>query len=151
MRLQEVDMDDDPLGHARGKVAGPAIALLVASILSLALLLPSLGFSLWQLRSGTIEELPQPGGISMHAQVMVRIAWNVLMEIVNVVILVGAVRMMGLRSYGLAKLACTLALIPCLGPCFVVGIPFGIWGRVVLNDPAVRAAFEDGPGTPEED
>jgi hypothetical protein len=29
-----------------------------------------------------------------------------------------------------------------LGPCCIVGIPFGIWAIVVLSKPEVKRAFE---------
>ena len=78
----------------------------------------------------------------MEMAVAVRILWSVLMLAANAVILAGAMRMKDLRNPGLARGACILALIPCLGPCFVLGIPFGIWGLVALADANVRAAFE---------
>ena len=45
------------------------------------------------------------------------------------------------RSRGLCLLGCSLALIPVLTSCLALGIPFGIWGLVVLHDRQVRAAF----------
>jgi len=63
------------------------------------------------------------------------------MVVANAVIMAGALQMKQLRNRGFAQCACVLALIPCLGPCFVLGIPFGIWGLVTLNDPQVRGAF----------
>jgi hypothetical protein len=35
-----------------------------------------------------------------------------------------------------------MALIPCLGPCYILGIPAGIWALVVLARPEVREAFD---------
>jgi len=61
-----------------------------------------------------------------------------------VLIIVGAVKMMNLSSYGLAMTAAIAAITPCFYPCCVLGIPFGIWALVVLCDKNVKAAF----GTP---
>jgi predicted Zn finger-like uncharacterized protein len=36
--------------------------------------------------------------------------------------------------------ACILAMIPCVN-CCILGLPFGIWGLVVLNKPEVKDAF----------
>jgi hypothetical protein len=36
--------------------------------------------------------------------------------------------------------ACILAMIPC-SACCLLGIPLGIWGLVVINNPEVRGAF----------
>jgi hypothetical protein len=63
----------------------------------------------------------------------------------------GATKMRKLQSYGLALTACILAIIPCqAGSCCIVGIVFGIWGIVVLNDPDVKACFMAGPPKREE-
>jgi hypothetical protein len=55
----------------------------------------------------------------------------------------GAVRMLQLKSYGLAVFASVLAAVP--GPscsaCCGVGMAVGIWAIVVLVNPDVRAAF----------
>ena len=32
--------------------------------------------------------------------------------------------------------------IPCCGPCLVLGIPFGIWALVLLNDSRIRPHFQ---------
>ena len=37
--------------------------------------------------------------------------------------------------------ASILAVIPCLSPCFILGIPFGIWALVVINQADVKEAF----------
>ena len=51
-------------------------------------------------------------------------------------------RMHTLKSYGVAYAGAILSVIPLLGaPCCVLGIPFGIWALVVLNDPGVKGAF----------
>jgi hypothetical protein len=55
-------------------------------------------------------------------------------------IILGGVRMMSLRSYGLAVTAAILALLPCQ-PLFLLGLIFGIWALIVLSRPSVKAAF----------
>ena len=50
-------------------------------------------------------------------------------------------RMRSLRSYGLCQLGAILAVIPCIGPCYLLGIPFGIWALIALNRPGVREVF----------
>jgi hypothetical protein len=54
--------------------------------------------------------------------------------------LFGAIRMMTLKSYGLAVVSNIFAMIP-YSPCCLLGVPFGIWGLVVLMKPEVKAAF----------
>ena len=53
----------------------------------------------------------------------------------------GGLKMMRLESHGIALAACILALIPCVSPCCLIGLPFGILGLVVINDPPVKQAF----------
>jgi hypothetical protein len=60
------------------------------------------------------------------------------------IILVGAIMMLRLRGRGLAMTASVLSVIPCVSPCCVVGIPFGIWALVSLSQPDVREAFAHG-------
>lgn len=50
--------------------------------------------------------------------------------------------MKSLENYGFAMAASIIALIPCMGPCCILGIPFGIWSLVVLSDPVVRSSFK---------
>jgi hypothetical protein len=58
----------------------------------------------------------------------------------NGFVLLGAVNMLRLKSRSLAFAACIVAILPCSCCCFL-GIPFGIWGLVVLNKPEVKSQF----------
>ena len=33
-------------------------------------------------------------------------------------------------------------MVPCISPCCLLGLPFGIWALSVLNKPHVQAAFK---------
>ncbi len=59
----------------------------------------------------------------------------------GVVIIVGCLKMKKFESYGYARTANILAMIPCVSPCCLLGIPLGIWGLVVLSRPEVQSAF----------
>jgi DNA-directed RNA polymerase subunit RPC12/RpoP len=59
---------------------------------------------------------------------------------VFVVILVGSIQMLYLEKYWLAYTAAILAAIPCFTSCCCM--PIGIWAIVVLNDSAVKLAFQ---------
>ena len=65
--------------------------------------------------------------------------------IISVSIAIGAAKMGHLESYRAGRTAAILSCIPGLSPFGVLGIPFGIWSIRLLNDPAVQAAFPDGP------
>ena len=71
----------------------------------------------------------------------VGVALGVVGILVSVVILLGAMKMKKLESYGLAMAASIIAMIPCLSPCCLLGLPIGIWAVVVLSKPEVKSAF----------
>lgn len=56
-------------------------------------------------------------------------------------ILIGGLKMHGLRGRSLAIAGAICAVIP-VNSCCCIGIPLGIWALVVLFDPNVKAAFE---------
>jgi hypothetical protein len=59
---------------------------------------------------------------------------------VGVFIMLGARRMVRLRSYGRAVTTGILAVLP-LSFGFMIGVPMGIWALIVLYRPDVQAAF----------
>ena len=63
----------------------------------------------------------------------------------GLVMIVGAVQMMRLKSYGWAMTASILALLPC-SPAGILGLVMGIWSLVVLSRSNVRAAFVAASG-----
>jgi hypothetical protein len=70
--------------------------------------------------------------------------------LIDAVIILGANKMRNLDSYGFAVAASILSVIPCLSsPCFVLGMPFGIWALVVLMNEDVRNAFSDSEKPPQ--
>jgi hypothetical protein len=135
---RDADSNIDPLTAVRG----PATALIVVSIICLVVVSLALLFSGFLLLSGTASRMQQPSiGISKETQIVIRMLWSGIILAANVVILIGAIRMQRLQSYSWAKVAATLAVIPCIGPCYLLGIPFGIWALVALSKPGVRQAF----------
>lgn len=59
----------------------------------------------------------------------------------NVVMLLGALKLMKVQSWGFALAAAILVMLPCGSCCCCLGIPLGIWIIVLLNKPEVKAAF----------
>lgn len=122
---------------ARDAVMAPAVALLVAGIIGLV----SMG-GLTVL--GTIGWLAEDAA-NANAEEVAEFITGVLMFIVaalaNAAIIFCAIQMQRLKSYGLALTGAILAVIPGISPCCVLGIPFGIWALVVINQPDVKNAF----------
>lgn len=63
--------------------------------------------------------------------------------LVTLVVLLGAIKMLSLKSYTFAFVAAILAVIPCITPCCgILTLPFGIWALIVLNKADVKRCFE---------
>ena len=76
-----------------------------------------------------------------------QIAWSFVLLLglfAAPVIIYGAVKMFNGSSYGWAKAASILAIIPFTSCCFLIGAPIGIWALVVLSRPEVKMFFGRG-------
>jgi serine/threonine protein kinase len=113
-----------PAERARMEVMVPAVGLLLMGILAVA----------WAV-GGTLLITQRP---STAWEIAIPILWAG--TVVHLVATAGAVQMMRLRSYPLAVAATVLAMLPVSGG-WLLGLPFGIGGIVVLCRRDVRAAF----------
>ena len=59
----------------------------------------------------------------------------------NVVMLIGALKMMKLESWGLALAAAILVMLPCGSCCCCLGIGLGVWVAILLSKPEIKGAF----------
>jgi len=137
---------DNDLTDARGDpestVRGPATGLIVVSIICIVVVSLAMLFSGFLLISGTARRMRQPSiGVSKETQIAVRMVWSGVILSANAVILIAGIKMRRLQNYSLSKLGAILAVVPCIGPCYVLGIPFGIWALVALSKPGVKDAF----------
>ena len=128
---------------SQGEIDAPAIALIVVSVIAIGCGLLALGVDVLLLVSGAVERLEanNDSPISKYTQITIRCIWGLVLVIASLFVLYGAWHMKQRRNYGLARAAAVVALIPLVGPCCLLGIPFGIWALVVLNKPHVRNAF----------
>lgn len=124
------------------RVNAPSIALLVLGILGgvlqllgLAVNVLGVGFLATALRDSGQEGLPNllTGGLG--------IAVNLVGLVVAAFIIWVALRMKALESWGAAVAASIVAMLPCISPCCILGLPIGIWCLVVLLDANVKPAF----------
>ena len=125
---------------AMDQLKGPAIGLMAtagigAAFQLLGLVLNLMGVGMGALAQGN-QDIPSmlSGGIGA--------VFSVIGLIMAVVVFMGASKMKNAESYGFAMAAAIIAMIPCLGPCCLLGLPFGIWALVVLMKPEVKAAFQ---------
>jgi predicted Zn finger-like uncharacterized protein len=123
---------------ARSAVAGPAIALMVVSGLTIVLqivfvILAAVGVGLMPKGGPGGQQDGGPGFfIGQMCGTLVSVG-------INGYILTGAAKMRRLTSYDQAKTTAIISLLPCT-ICWL-GLPFGIWALVVLNRYEVREAF----------
>jgi hypothetical protein len=67
---------------------------------------------------------------------------HVLASVIGgIVAFIAGRRMANLQAYSLVVLSCFILMVPILSPCWLIGIPVGIWALVVLNKDDVKAAF----------
>jgi hypothetical protein len=134
--------DEAGRAQAMAAVTGPAIGLIVTAALGFAgvlviLLTSTATFNFQSANSGN-PDVDQMIRKLMGASGAVR---GVLGALGSAFILFGALKMKKLEGYGLAITASIIALLPCLNPCCIVGLPIGIWALVVLNKPEVKGYF----------
>jgi predicted Zn finger-like uncharacterized protein len=128
-------------GDAEAEVSGPAISLMVSAGLGIA---ANIAYLIFRLADLALLKQPIPtnqAGQAGFAFGVASVIGGALLGILMCFItLAGAIKMKRLQNHGLAVTACVLALLPC-NCCCILGLPFGIWGLVVLNKPDVKDAF----------
>lgn len=140
---------EPPLHESRGPdpkvmVHGPANALIVVSSIAVGVGLVFLLINFYLITSGAAEKLDQlnRGQIAQTTKITVRVVWGVVLIIASTFVLFGSIQMRKMKNYAFARGAAIVSVIPCIGPCYILGLPFGIWALVVLGNPEVRDAFD---------
>lgn len=136
-----------PPKDIKTQVSGPSIGLLITGIIgalsSLGTLVSLLIGISFLSTSRIYSELPDdiPIDIEELFQGTFAIGSSFVGIIVAVFIIFAALKMKDLEQWGLAFTASILAMIPCISPCCIIGLPIGIWCLVVLTKPEVKNAF----------
>jgi uncharacterized membrane protein len=113
----------------------PAIVLVVLATMFVMLIVASLPGQIVRIRA--IDTSTPEGSGEFFGSIVSLIVWIVM----NLAIAAGAISMIRLRSHRSAQTAAIMSVIPVCSPCFVLGIPFGIWALIVLNRPGVKQRF----------
>ena len=126
-------------------VKGPVIGLQVTAIVGLVvvalgvvlniLTLCGVQFGMQQINDPQVQKLLSSVGGGLG------IVQDIIGAAVGVIVLLGASKMKNLQSYQFALTASVAAMVPCISPCCIFGLPFGIWALVVLNKPEVKSQF----------
>lgn len=147
------DAVDEPRHHetgensARDRLVPPAVGLLVVGGLSLMLAVLEIVVMLLvhlppqevekfsPFYRAEIEKLDQPGVRERKAVIA-----GVFAGLSGLTI-IGSIQMFRRRGWGAAVLGCAVAVINFHNCCCLFGLPFGVWGLVVLFDEQVRQSF----------
>jgi len=125
---------------ATDMVNGPAIGLIVTAILGFLAQAAALVMNIVGASFGAMQSAQSEAWASLFSGTLGIVSSIVAMVIAGL-ILYGALKMKKLEGYGWAVTASILALVPCISPCCLVGLPIGIWALVVLAKPEVKSAF----------
>ena len=121
---------------SRNPLIVPACCLLVLGILYLLLQLISLPR---QFASMAAVDTSTPRGQGEFAGIL---TFVIMSLVATIGVVIGSVSMLRLRGYRSARAGAILSMIPFCSPCFVFGIPFGIWALVILLRPDVKRLFD---------
>lgn len=132
--------------EAMVKVKGPAMGLLASAGIGIAWQVFSVVMNLFGAGLSAASLAGSEAGAQEGVQAMMSgvmgIIFGVIGIIVGGVVIYGATKMMKLENHGLAMTAAVVAMVPCISPCCILGLPFGIWALTVLNDANVKASFQ---------
>jgi len=87
-------------------------------------------------------------GVEVYQLMVVRIIWAYTLFVASCFVLSGSFQMLKRRNFRRVRASCVVAMVPLVGPCFVLGIPFGIWAFLVLSKPGARQLFNNVPAQP---
>jgi hypothetical protein len=127
--------------EASDQVSGPSIGLLITGILGAAISFILLIASLFETGIESIKSHEFFGGYSSIAEGAAGVAFCFVGLLVAGFIIYASLKMKELTQWSLCIAASIIAMIPCISPCCIVGLPIGIWCLVVLTKPEVKTAF----------
>ncbi len=127
--------------EASDQVSGPSIGLLITGILGAALSFIGLIAGLFETGIESIKSNEFIGGYARIAEGAAGVAFCFMGLLVAGFIIYASLKMKALTQWSLCIAASIIAMIPCISPCCIVGLPIGIWCLVVLTKPEVRASF----------
>ena len=121
------------------QVSGPAVGLMAVAVIGFVgqaagIVVRFAGLSAFRPRHGMPDWAMLTSGTVGFIGSLIALAMSLL-------IFAGGLQMKRLQNYGLAMAASIVAMIPCISPCCLLGLPLGIWALVVLSKPEVKNAF----------
>jgi hypothetical protein len=126
---------------ASRQVSGPATGLLVTGIVGVFLAGIGLIMNIIGLGISPFIRDEIPDRYAEFWEGSLGAASSFIGILVAVFIIFASLKMRELRQYELSIAASIIAMIPCISPCCIIGLPIGIWCLVVLLRPEIKAAF----------
>lgn len=135
---------------ALAAVRGPALALQITTILGVIGIALGLAINIMTLMGIQlpVSRLEGQPGLEPEMEHFINslsggigLVQNLIGVAVAVVIFKGVAKMQRLENYQFAMTTCILAIVPCVSPCCLLGLPFGIWALTVINRPEVKRHF----------
>lgn len=131
------------MGAPKNHAQVPGIILIVIGAIWLVLSMAGTAMNVYTMNALDQNQLPpNMNAESYKAGQMIGVVVGALVYLIgSIVAIFGGISMMRGKGYRNAFAAAVVACIPCLSPCILLGIPFGIWGIVALNNPETKAFF----------
>ena len=133
-----------PVGPgAAQQVQGPAMGLLITAGVGILFNLLGLVLRMLGMGMGALSNL-QDSPASRFMPMMaggIGILFSLIGLAVAGFIIWASMQMKQLRNWNVSLAASIVAMIPCISPCCLLGLPLGIWALIVLIKPEVKSAF----------
>ena len=123
--------------EAEARVMAPAISMLITGVFGILMGLFYLAIAIFDLNAlGGLNR----ARIRSTNELVAGYAVAIVFLIWGIVVLLGALYLKNLRNFSTVMVATIFAMLPC-NLCCVLGLPFGIWTLVVLNNADVKKSF----------
>lgn len=127
----------------KSKLMGPGISLIIVGSLGLLcmggyFILTMIGLAMDPSISTPPPAADEAERAGFYVGVYGTLGAMGLSTLMQIFVILGGVNFVRQKGRGMAMAACILSLIPCLSSCCIFGMPFGIWGLMVLADPNVK-------------
>jgi len=129
-------------GAAQDAVNGPGVGLIVTGVLGCVG--QAAGIIMNLAGAGLAAGNARGAGNAMGGMVSgaMGVVFGTIGLLVGIFIIVAGTKMKQMQSYGLVMGGSIIAMIPCISPCCLLGLPIGIWALVILSKADVKDAFQ---------
>jgi hypothetical protein len=139
--MNNENMPPPPGMDPRSQLSGPSVGLLVTGIIGGILELTSFIAMLFGTSWMAVMEEDIPEKMEGMFKASFWTASSLVGIFIAVFLIYASTKMREASQWGMCVAAAVLAMIPCISPCCLIGLPIGIWCLVVLTKPEIKAVF----------